>query len=222
VVAQTTNTAPVVERVSSDPVLERTLIALAVAVFALVVREVWQAFRARRERRARDRAILSTLLRQLSVVAGITSSVSRDINKERELLAAQERWRLKPLLRFPTTIYDLVQPHIPLALLKQEGAVRTLLVLQTQCEYTNALTAEHQKWKTPEARGQPDQIETILSFHESIMESVNAVANRCNDVIPLVHAAGETVGGLNLEGPQQRPSRWKRITQRVPWTHSKT
>lgn len=209
-VAQTS--APVVE---GDPVLERTVAALAVVVIGLVIREVWQALRARREKRARDQAILSALLRELSVVAGIVGSITQDINKERAMIGAEARWRLKPLVRFPTAMYELVKQHIPTALLKQDGAVRMLVVLQMQCEYTNALTAEHQKWKTPEARGQPDQIETILSFHESIMESVTAVANRCNELQPLVRAAGETVGGLSLEGAPQRPSRWKRLTRRV-------
>jgi hypothetical protein len=186
------------------------MIALAVAVFALVVREVWQAFRARQERRARDRALLSALLRELTAVAGITQSVGRDINKEREMIATQERWRLKPLVRFPTTFYEIVKSEIPAALLQQEGAVRTLLTLQVQCEYSNALAAEYQKWKTPEARGQPDQLETILSFHEGIIESANTVAKHCNVVIPLVHAAGELVGGLNLEGPVEHPAALER------------
>jgi hypothetical protein len=211
VLAQTTTTGPVVERVSGDSDLERAVLALTVAVFGLIAREVWQAYRSRRERRARDRAILSALLRELGAVAGITRSIGQDVNREREMLGTQQRWRLKPLLRYPTAIYDLVKNQVPTSLLGEQGAVRILLLLQTQCEYTNALVREYQRWKSPEARGQPDQISTILSFHESIMESVNSVAERCTELQPLVVAAGETVGGLELYGPPPRPSRWMRL-----------
>jgi hypothetical protein len=191
------------------------VLALAVAVAGLVLREVWQAFRARREQRARDRAILSALLRELSVIAGTVLSVTQAMNREHELLTTQERWSLKPLLRFPTSTYDLVKPGIPSGLLKQERAVPTLVLLQAQCEYANALAQEYQRWKTPEARGQPDQVETIWSFHGSVHEAVTLVANRCNDLTEFVRAAGEAVGGLNLEGPPQRRSRLGRILRRA-------
>ena len=87
------------------------------------------------------------------------------------------------------------------------------MLLQAQCDYTNVLAHEYERWKTPEARGQPDQIETILSFHEAIAESVNQVADRYRTLQPLVVAAGDAVGGLNLEGRASEPSQWKRL----PW-----
>ena len=114
--AQVTNNAPAVGSTASDPVLERAAIALAVAVFGLVLREVWQAYRTRQERRARDRAILSALLRELAAIGGIVSAVINDLNKERAMLGAHQRWRLKPLLRFPPGVYDLLKPHIPTVL----------------------------------------------------------------------------------------------------------
>ena len=76
------------------------------------------------------------------------------------------------------------------------------MVLQAQCAYTNAVVDEYMKWKTPAARGQHDQLETILSFHESLMESMNSVAERLRELQPMVLAAGEQVGGLNLERRQ--------------------
>jgi hypothetical protein len=189
------------ESTSGETSLERAAIALLVAVAGLLLREAWQAYRSHREQRSRDRAILSALLRELSMIAGVVGSMTKDINKERSMLAAEQRWRLKPLVRLPTATYDLVKPHIPTALLAQKGAVPCLAVLQAQCEYTNDLVDQYMKWKTPEARGQPDQIETLWSFHESISESLHAVAGRLNDLRPLVVAAGQRVGGLNLEGP---------------------
>jgi hypothetical protein len=189
------------ESTSGETALERAALALLVAVAGLFFREAWQACRSRKEQRSRDRAILSALLRELSMIAGVVGSITKDISKEHAMLAAEQRWRLKPLVRLPTATYDLVKPHLPTALLAQKGAVRYLLVLQAQCEYTNALVDQYMKWKTPEARGQPDQIETLLSFHESISESLHTVAGRLNDLHPLVVAAGQRVGGLNLEGP---------------------
>jgi hypothetical protein len=213
---QTAHKAPLVERVSSDPVLEKVAIGLAVAVAGLIAREVYAAYQARRRQRARDRAIVSALLRELAVIAGVTRSIGHDVNRERTMIAQQGHWRLKPLLRFPAGVYELVRGHIPDVLLTRPAAVRRLLMLQMQCEYANSVAEEHQKWKTPDARGQPDQIDIIVSFHESIMESVNAVAAHCRELQPLVMAAGEKLGGLNLEGPIAREARrWKRTTQRI-------
>jgi hypothetical protein len=213
--AQSSTADPVVQRVAGDPTLERVTWVLFAAVVALVLREAWQIRQARRATRARDRVILSALLRELSMILGVASSVHRDINKERELLNAQQRWRLKPLVRFPTTIYRLVIDHPPAALLEREGALPLLAVLEHQCGYSNALADSQEKWKTPDARGQRDQIETIVSFHEAIMESTNKIIDQCGKLQPVIVEAGETVGGLNLAGPPPRPSRWQRLRHSV-------
>lgn len=84
---------------------------------------------------------------------------------------------------------------------------------------SNALADEHQKWKTPEGRGQPDQIEIILSFHTSIMESVNAAVDLCTKVQPLIVEAGDAVGGLNLAGPPLRASPWQQLKE---WVHGRS
>ncbi len=189
------------EAAFSDPVLQGAVVALAVALFGLVASQGWQAHLDRREQRAGDQAVLSVLLREVAMIGGIAGSVIRDLNREREMVAAEARWRLKPLLRFPTSTYDLIKASIPASLLKQGSAVPTIALLQTQCQYTNALTDEYQRWKIPGSSNEPDQIETILSFHDSIAESVTTVVTRCEELRPLLRAAGESVGGLNLEGP---------------------
>ena len=161
-------------------------------------------------------AILSAVLRGDSRSSPASPVPSpKDINRERKMLAETQQWRLKPLVRFPTAIYTLVAERVPAALLKHEEALPYLVRLQTQCGYSNALADEHQRWKTPEARGQPDQIETILSFHISIMESVNATVDVCTKVQPLIVEAGDAVGGLNLAGPPRRPSASQRLKERV-------
>lgn len=185
----------------SDAALEGAVVTLAVAVLGLIASQVWQTWRERKERRARDQAILSALLREAAVIGGIAGSIVQDLNKERAMVAAESRWRLKPLMRFPTSTYDLIRAAIPGPLLKQERAVATIVLLQTQCQYTNALTDQYQMWKLPGSRQEPDLIETILSFHNSINESVTTVVARCEELKPLLRAAGESVGGLNLEGP---------------------
>jgi hypothetical protein len=72
--------------------------------------------------------------------------------------------------------------------------------LRAQCAYTNALADEQYKWKTPAARQQADQLETIVSFHPAILESVGTVVERCDRLAPAIRAAGEKMGGLNLHG----------------------
>lgn len=185
----------------SDTALEGAVVALVVAVFGLVASQVWQSWRERKERRARDRAILSALLREVAVIGGVAGSIIQDLNKERAMLAAQSRWRLKPLMRFPTSTYDLIRSAIPGPLLKQEHAVASIVLLQAQCQYTNDLTDQYQAWKLPGSRQEPDQVETIVSFHDSIAESVTTVVTKCEELRPLLRAAGQSVGGLNLEGP---------------------
>lgn len=170
----------------SDAALEGALVTLLVAVFGLVATQVWQSWRERKERRARDRAVLSALLRETAVIGGVAGSIVRDINNERAMLATESRWRLKPLMRFPTSTYDLIRDAIPAPLLKQERAVEKIVLLQAQCQYTNALTDQYQAWKQPGSRQEPDQIETIVSFHESIAESVGTVVNRCEELRPLL------------------------------------
>jgi hypothetical protein len=202
---QTTTASRVTEHASTDPVLERVAWILLAAIAGLVVREVWQAWRARQEGRARDQIILSAVLRELSTIVGVATSMHRDINRERAMINEAQRWRVKPLVRFPTTIYTLVTSHVPASLLRQEGAVPLLMVLQEQCMYSNALAEEQQKWKAPSAQGLPNQMEIIISFHEAIMESVNTTLRRCATLQPLVVAAGDAVGGLNLAGRIKPP-----------------
>ena len=67
------------------------------------------------------------MLRELAAIGGIVSAVINDLNKERAMLGAHQRWRLKPLLRFPPGVYDLLKPHIPTVFFKQERAIPTLL-----------------------------------------------------------------------------------------------
>jgi hypothetical protein len=194
-------TTRVIERAPSNPAFERAAWALAVAVVGLILREVWQAWRTRRDRRTRDKAVLSALLREVSIVRGAALAILADLARELALVQSEARWRLKPLIAVPSTVYDTVKVDPPASLLKQSMALADLVRLQYQCDYTNALAAEQQKWKTPSARGQPDQIETILSFHPAIRESVAAVIERCERLRNAIRAAGEQVGGLNLEGP---------------------
>jgi hypothetical protein len=179
VLAQTTTTATAAQ-VASDPVLERVAWALVVAVIGLLVREGWQAWRGRQAARARDRAVLSAVLRELSVIGGVAESVAKDVQREAEMLASTGRWRLKPLVRFPTAIYDIVKDRTPASLLKHEEALPTLVSLQVQCAYSNALADEQMKWKTPAAHGQPDQLHTIADFHPAIIESRNSIVVKCN------------------------------------------
>jgi hypothetical protein len=186
---------------TTDLVLQRVASALVLAVLGLVVTEAWRTWRAWQDGRARDRAILSALLREVAMIRGIAGSIARDIDAEGTLVAERARWRLKPLLRFPAGIYDLVKDRPPAALLKHEGALGDLVRLQVQCAYTNALADEQQKWKTPDARDQPDLLEAILSFHPAVLESVGTVVGRCDRLAPILRSAGEAVGGLNLHGP---------------------
>ncbi len=184
----------------SDAGLEGAVWALVVAIVGLLLREGWQARRARQDQRARDRLVLSALLREISAVHGLADSIVRDIARERDLLAEQQHWRLKPLVGLPTGTYDLVKARPPNALLGQAGAFIDLMRLQVQCAYTNALAHEQQEWKTPAAGGRADQAETIASLHPAILESVSVVIERCDRLAPALRAAGEKVGGLNLEG----------------------
>jgi hypothetical protein len=187
----------------SDASVEAVGWALVVAVFGLLLREGWQAWRARQDQRERDRLVLSALLREISAIHGLANGIVSDVERERGLLADQSRWRLKPLVGLPTGTYELVKDRPPSALLRQAGALIDLIRLQVQCTYTNALAHEQQRWKTPAASERRDQAETIASFHPAILESVNVVIERCDRLAPALRTAGERVGGLNLEG---RPS----------------
>ena len=160
-------------------------------------------WRARQDGRARDRTILSALLREVNVISGLAKSIVTDVGREQELLQ-QGRLRIKPLVTLPTTAHDLVKGHAPRALLAHDTALLDLIRLQAQCAYTNLLAAEQQKWKGPAARGQEDQFETIASFQPAIIESVTTVVERCDRLAPALRAAGEKVGGLNLQGPPAR------------------
>lgn len=184
---------------TTDPTLEKMVWILFASVVGLVLREIWQALRDRKARRDRDRLILSALLREIHVIRGAASAIVQDINRERILLT-EGRWRLKPLMVLPAGVYDLVKPHAPKALLQEANSLVDLVRLQAQCTYTNQVADEQRKWKSPTARDQPDQLDTIISFHPAIEESVVAVVERCDKLIPALQAAGKKVGGLNLQG----------------------
>lgn len=116
----------------------------------------------RKDARQRDKLILTALAREVMIINGIAAAIVQDINRERALLRERERWRLKPLMLLPTSIYDLAKGHIPKALLEQEDAFVQLIGLQTQCAFMNELAIEQRRWKSPSARGQPDQHEVIV------------------------------------------------------------
>jgi hypothetical protein len=199
--AVTTTTGAPPRATTTDPALERVVWALVAAVVGLLINEAYKTHKSRRDRCARDRAILSAVLRELSVILGIASSITVDVAREREMLTTRGRWSLKPFVRMPTLTYDLIKDDPPAGLLAQDGAIVDLVALVTQCAYTNDLADAQMVWKTPAARGQADQVETIASFHVSIMESVKAVVERAERLRLAVRAAGATVGGLNLGGP---------------------
>lgn len=183
----------------ADPVLERIAWVLAAAVLGLLVREVWQWWRVRKDGRQRDKLILTALAREVIIINGIAAAIVHDINRERALLNERGRWRLKPLMLLPTSIYDLAKGHIPKALLEQEDAFVQLIGLQTQCAFMNQLATEQQRWKSPAARGQPDQHEVIVEFHGPLEEAITAVTSRCNRLLAVLVAAGEKLGGLDLK-----------------------
>jgi hypothetical protein len=183
----------------SDTALERIAWVLAAAVAALIVREVWQALRDRSQRRTRDRLILTALAREVLVVRAAAAAIVQEINRERALLSGNGRWSLKPLIALPASIYDLARDPIPKALLEQEDAIVEVIGLQTQCAYMNRLAEEHQRWKSPSARSQPDQLEVILQFHAPLEETITAVIDRCDRLFPVIDAAGKKVGGLDLK-----------------------
>jgi hypothetical protein len=74
-----------------------------------------------------------------------------------------------------------------------------LIGLQTHCAFMNALAEEQRRWKSPDARGQPDQLEVIVQFHAPLEEAITAVIDRCNRLLPALDAAGQKVGGLDLK-----------------------
>jgi hypothetical protein len=122
-----------------------------------------------------------------------------DVNKERELLNEEGRWRLKPLLTLPTGIYDLVRGEVPDRLLEQETGFVQLVGLQTQCVFMNQVADEHRKWRSPAARHAPDQLEVIANFHPVIGETLQNVIRRCDEFMPTLEAAAQGVGGLKLK-----------------------
>jgi len=107
-------------------------------------------------------------------------AIVHDINRERTLLTQTGRWRLKPFMTLPTSIYELAKDHIPRALLEEEDGFVQLISLQTQCAFMNTLAEEQRRWKAPDARGQPDQLEVIVQFHAPLGEAITAVIDRCN------------------------------------------
>lgn len=183
----------------TDPALERIAWVLVAAILGLLVREIWQWWRARKDARERDRLILTALAREVFIINGIAAAIVHDINRERSLLREAGRWRLKPLMTLPTSIYDLAKDHIPKVLLEQEDAFVELIGLQTQCAFMNQLATEQGRWKSPAARGQPDQQEVIVEFHAPLEEAITGVVNRCSRLLPVLVAAGEKVGGLDLK-----------------------
>jgi hypothetical protein len=74
-----------------------------------------------------------------------------------------------------------------------------LIGLQTHCAFMNALAEEQRRWTSPDARGQPDQLEVIVQFHAPLEEAITAVIDRCNRLLPALDAAGQKVGGLDLK-----------------------
>lgn len=183
----------------SDTALERIVWVLAAAVAALIVREVWQALRDRSQRRTRDRLILTALAREVIIVRATAGAIVQDINRERAMRRGNGNWRLKPLMALPTSSCELAREHAPKALLEQEEGIVQLIGLQTQCAYMNSLAEEHQRWKSPSARGQPDQLEVILQFHAPLEEAITAVIDRCDRLLPVLDAAAKKVGGLGLK-----------------------
>lgn len=186
------------QQTTADPALDRVVWALAAAVLGLVVREVWQAWRQRDEKRKRDRLILTGLAREVLIIKAIAAAIVQDLNRERVLLSERERWRLKPLVALPTGIYDLVRSYIPRALLEQDEGFVQLIGLQIQCEFTNQLAHEQQNWKSPAARGS-EQLEIIVSFHAPLEESIVSVSDRCVRLLTTLEAAATKVGGLDLK-----------------------
>ena len=182
----------------ADPALERIVWVLAAAVAALIVREAWQLIRDRRERRTRDRLILTALAREVFIVRSTAGAIINDINRERTLLAQKGHWRLKPLLRLPTSIYDIVRERIPRALLEESDGLAQLIGLQMHCDFMNRLADEHQRWKSPSARGQDDQLEVIVQFHTSLGEAVTAVVDRATRMLETLEGVADKVGGLDL------------------------
>jgi hypothetical protein len=182
-----------------DPALQRLVWVLAAAVAALVVHELWQTLRDRKACRRRDRLLLTALAREVLIINGIASAITNDINREREMLREHGRWRLKPLMTLPISIYEIARDHLPNALLEEEDGFLQLIGLQTQCAFMNRLAEEQQRWKSPGAQGQSDQLDVIVQFHEPLGEAVTAVAGRCSRLLRTLDAAGRRVGGLDLK-----------------------
>lgn len=176
---------------------------LAAAVLALVVREVWQLIRDRREGRQRDRLILTAVAREVFVVRATADAIIKDINRERMILAEKAKWRLKPLLRLPTSIYDVLRERIPKALLEEDDGLAQVIALQAQCDFMNKLAEEQQRWKSPAARGQEDQLEVIVQFHGPLGETISSIAERCGHLLSTLERAGEKVGGLDVKRVQE-------------------
>jgi hypothetical protein len=192
----TTTTTTTAQSAASDPALERVAWALAAAVIGLIVNQVWQVWRLRRDRRARDRTILSAVTRELAVIRAVAYTIQHDVYRENQTLREQGRWQLKPLLRVPANTYDLIKDDPPAALLHTPLALIELLALMRQCVYTNQLVDQQFQWKIPGASREPEHLVILGSFQVSIMDSATKVIERVDRVLPMVTAAGEQVGGL--------------------------
>jgi hypothetical protein len=192
--AVTTTTS--VQQTGADPALERVAWALVVAVVGLVVNQAWQLRKSRRDRRARDQAILSAVVRELAVIRGVAYTIQRDVYRENQTLREEGRWQLKPLLRVPANTYDLIKQDPPAALLKTPPVIIELLALMRQCVYTNQLVDQQFQWKVPGASGEPQHLMILGSFQVSIMESATMIIKRVDRVLPMVTAAGDRVGGV--------------------------
>lgn len=149
---------------TTDPVLERIAWALVIAVVGLVVREAWQTWRTWHDSRTRDRLVLLALLREVAAIRGLAMGQVDNLQREAEVLKQQSRWFVQPLASLPTTAYDLVRDHPPQSILKREHALVDVMRLQAQCAYTNALTAELQKWKAPAVRASPTSSRSLPRF----------------------------------------------------------
>jgi hypothetical protein len=197
--------APVLPVSATDAVLERIAWVLAAAVAGLLVREAWRVAQERSRGRQGDRMMLTALAREVLIIKATAAAIIQDINRERALLREEGRWRLKPLMTLPTSIYEMARQRIPGALLEQEDGFVQLIGLQTQCAFMNRLAEEHQRWKSPEARRQADQLEVIIGFHAPLEEAIRAVIRRCDCLVATLEASAQTLGGLQLRRGEAAP-----------------
>lgn len=179
--------------------LEQVGLLLLGAIVALALREAWEWHTARRDRRKRDRQLVTALMRELFYVNGVGAAIVRDINRERSLLN-ENRWRLKPFMLLPTNLSDIVRTDTPEALLAHEDILLQIASLDVQCQFFNQVAAEQRVWKSPAARDTSDQLQVIADFHAPLAEAITAVNERTNRLIVTVNEIADArYDGLDMK-----------------------